>query len=366
MTADEIIGSVIQDAQSGTTNRATLLDYVDRVQQRILRDTQWVFLRSAPKKFITQPGAQTYFIGSGTTPAGAVNTGLNLTDVWSIWLESVFNKTTNMQLLADSSSILNTLSNKNTSVGLPRSFTYDFNNPNSITLTPAPDVNNSYQPVPRAPICTTAAGGTLPSRTYYVGATYVDSAGNEGTLSVLPVVIYVPADSLVTAASPLAEIASALTVSYSSWNCYIGTSPESLTKQNAAPIAIDTAFTEPPTGLIAGTTAPQTSSLTPLRGYVIEFRYYQQRTAITQATQTLQVPDNYRDVVIAGVNFFVSLYTNRGDDMDRAGVWKQEFLDGIRQIRKDLNLNFRNTDFIGPDRATQPNSNDAFGSALFS
>jgi hypothetical protein len=67
---------------------------------------------------------------------------------------------------------------------------------------------------------------------------------------------------------------------------------------------------------------------------------------------------------VAGVNYFASLYTNKGNDMDRAGIWKQEFLDGIRQIRKDLNLNFRSTDFIGPDIATQYRANDAFGLAL--
>jgi hypothetical protein len=199
---------------------------------------------------------------------------------------------------------------------------------------------------------TFASGGTLPGRTLYIGATLVDSAGNESAVSGIPSTVYIPENNLLTAASPAPEVASGTLVTYNSWNVYIGTSPSALEKQNSTPIAIGTSFTELSTGSISGAAPPISNGITPINGYVIEFRYFQQRKTIHTQADALQIPLIYKDVVVAGVNFFIEMFLRQSNDVGRAGVWKSEFETGIKQIRKDLNLNFRNTDFISPDSAT--------------
>jgi hypothetical protein len=358
LTAGEIINAVIRDAQIMATNRINILDYVDRVCQRMLRDTQWVFLRSEPQRFITQPGSNSYYLSTGTPPAGSIPTGLDLTDIWCIWLENVFDRTHDTQLLMDSPAALNSvnLSFKDGQLrsAPPRSFKYEITNPNVLTLFPIPDNQNIYQPVPLSPICSTTSQGTVATRVYYVYATYVDDQGNESTGSTVPTVIYLPADTTLVAQSPQPEVSSASQINYSHWNCYVGTSPSTAVLQNAAPIAIGTAYDETTAGqVLGGASIPGENNLTAMLGYVIEFRYYKQRQPITSPATVLQIPNYYRDVVIAGCNYYYNLYMDKASDREKSMIWKQEWLDGIRQMRKDLNISFRNTDFISPDPATQ-------------
>lgn len=356
--AGDIVNAVIQDAQVLTTNRTAMLDYVNRVHQRILRESQWQFLLSENQRFITQPGATKYWIGNGNPPAGAVQTGLQLNNVWAVPNDHVFDGTNWRKLQPDSKTVLTSpaYSYQDTTprYDVPRSFLYEITNPGVLSIFPAPDNQNIYQPVPLPPICVAVSGGSLPGRTYYVKASFVDSQGNEGTTSTQPTVIYVPANFLLSAAQPTPEVSSAAMVNYNQWNIYVGTSPTNLTKQNAS--ALTTTFTEPTSGLVNGASIPRTSNLEPLFGYVIEFRYYQQRLIIQGLADILQIPDMYKDVVIAGVNWFCSMYTsNDGREINqaRAAAWKAEFMDGIRQIRKDLNINFRKTDYVSPDSASQ-------------
>lgn len=366
-TAGDIINAVIQDAQILATNRNAILDYVDRVSQRILRDTQWCFLRSQPQRFITQPGATDYYLGNLAAPAGSIPTGLDLLDVWSVWSESVFDRTHNVQLNMNSASAMNSvnLSFKDGSwrPGPPRTFKYEIINPNVLSLYPIPDNQNIYQPVPVSPICSPATQGSVASRVYYVYATYVDDQGNESSGSVVPSVIYLPTSTTLVASSPLPEVASAAQINYSKWNCYAGLTPTSATLQNASPIAIGSPYAETTAGLHTSTaTLPTVNNLDPMLGYVIEFRYYRQRQPINSIVDILQIPDYYRDVVIAGCNYYYNLYINNKEvqSLDKAAIWKQEWLEGIKQIRKDLNISFRNTDFISPDPATQVSQ--AYGS----
>lgn len=357
-TAEDIINAVIQDAQILATNRNAILDYVNRVCQRILRDTQWCFLRSQPQRFITQPGATDYYLGSGAPPAGSIPTGLNLTDVWSVWTDTVFDRTHNTQLMMNAASAMNSVSlsfkDGTWRAAPPRSFKYEIINPNVLSLYPIPDNANTYQPVPVSPICTTDAQGTLASRVYYVYATFVDDQGNESSGSTVPTVIYLPQHTTLVASSPLAEVASASQVNYSHWNCYVGTTPTSATLQNTSPIAVGTPYSEATSGQVTGTASlPTVNNLDPMLGYVIEFRYYKQRQPINSIADVLQIPDYYADVVIAGCNFYYNLYMDKASDREKAMIWKGEWLDGIKQIRKDLNISFRNTDFISPDPASQ-------------
>jgi hypothetical protein len=359
-TAGDIINSVIRDAQVLATNRDAILDYVDRVCQRILRDTQWVWLRSQPQRFITQPGATDYYIGAGSPPAGSIPTGLGLIDVWSVWGESVFDRTHSVQLMMNSASSMNSvnLSFKDGSwrPAPPRSFKYEMINPYVLSLYPIPDNQNIYQPVPVSPICTPNTQGTVASRVYYVYATYVDDQGNESSGSIVPTVIYLPANTTLTAKSPLPEVASAAQVNYSKWNCYVGTTPTNATLQNVSPILVGTPYVETTSGqVLNGVNLPTVNNLDPMLGYVIEFRYYRTRQLVNSIADVIQIPDYYRDVVIAGCNYYYNLYINNKevDSLQKAAVWKQEWTEGIKQIRKDLNISFRNTDFISPDPATQ-------------
>lgn len=99
---------------------------------------------------------------------------------------------------------------------------------------------------------------------------------------------------------------------------------------------------------------PSTPTLAPLQGYVIGFRYQKVKQPITSVDSLLQIPDAYFDVVVSGVNYYVSLYLAKGDDENiKAPVWKKEFMEGLAQIRRDLRINYRNTDYIQPDRSTQ-------------
>lgn len=84
--------------------------------------------------------------------------------------------------------------------------------------------------------------------------------------------------------------------------------------------------------------------------YTIEFRYYQKRTPITSLSTVLQIPDDYQDVVIAGVNAMACQFLKK---FDEAGPWQQSYQDGKRQMIRDANL-FPREDFIRPDYVTLP------------
>jgi hypothetical protein len=86
--------------------------------------------------------------------------------------------------------------------------------------------------------------------------------------------------------------------------------------------------------------------------YVIEFRYFFQKPQLTQTSQALLIPDDYKDVVIAGVNWFASLYLR--ENMQDAQMWKMIYQEGITGMHRDHNLFPRGQEFISPDPASTP------------
>jgi hypothetical protein len=117
-----------------------------------------------------------------------------------------------------------------------------------------------------------------------------------------------------------------------------------------------TVYSNPPTTASVNGQPPKTSTLQPLNAYVIQFRYYQTRNKITNPTDVLQIPYAYKDIVIAGVNYYASLYLDRSEAREPAAktnIWKRDFDQGLAQIRRDLRINFRKTDFISPDPVSQ-------------
>lgn len=477
--AQDVVNAVIQDSQNQTTNRTTLYDYVDRIHQRILRESQWRFLLSDPQVFVTMPGVSSYTLISGTPPAGSFQTPLGLTDFNNIAPGSVFDLSTwtKIEEDSDSNTSLNYIINRDGSLrsGQPRTYSNSLLNPGTLLLKPTPDAQNSYYPIPETPVVTyePLAGCGLPNRIYYGVATFVDNLGGESTRSNVPFVIAIPAGCVLIVESPNATLGgiSGDQAIYGCWNVYIGYSQGTWYRQNSTPITIGTSWVEtiyglnpgalpvpsalylPPVGnsvlaitgsgfltttayntsqalptfwglqdnlggvwqvttsgsgqleavSLAGYTGtvnvlpyilltdlsgvstwkitvtstgflqavlystppstaainsqpPQTSSIQPLNAYVIQFRYYRMRNPIVNPTDVLQIPYMYKDIVIAGVNYLANLYMNRNDGVQpwaKSNIWKRDFEQGLAQIRRDLRINYRKTDFISPDTASQ-------------
>ena len=102
--------------------------------------------------------------------------------------------------------------------------------------------------VPAAPVLSAVAGGTLAATTYYVKITYTNAIGE--TLPSPEASLAVVADDVLSVASPAA------TSGATGWNVFVGTATGTETLQNSSPIAIGTAWTEPTTGLVAGSALP--------------------------------------------------------------------------------------------------------------
>lgn len=342
---------------------AILVAFVERIQLDMLRTSNWTFLQSAAKKFITQPGITDYWVGAtGTGPAGSVDTGLNITNLKRFNEDSVFNRSTFQQLTssvhrptdyglsqADSAS----------KTGQPNVWVENPDTPYLMQLFPAPDNKNTFQPFPVSPICKTSVAGALPNRVYYVNVTFGDALGNQSIAASGPTKIFVPANSVLVVQPPVPGFAaSASGVAYDHYNVYAwsagtnvsdGGNLGTLTLQNVAPIAIATPFTEPTSGLTTtGAAAPSSSTLAPLDGYVIEFKYWQARPVGLSQGSTLLIPDEYKDVIVAGTNWLAAQFLNKQDDATR---WNAIYQTGLRTLVRDRNLS-PTLDFMKPDSAT--------------
>lgn len=465
LVASDIITSMTTEGQTATTNRSVLLDYLNRVHQRILRESQWAFLKSDRQYFLTVPGAQNYWVGDVTQkPLRSVETGLNLVDFDNLLLDTVEDESYGHNLSFASARVRNVIGTKyqdgQDTPGMLRSFSVQYDEPGDITLHPMPDDNNQYQPVPSSPVAYFSPSGYLPPRLLYIVCTLVDTNGGESVQSAQPTIISVPTGQLVTVAPPERIVGSAIGILYTRWNIYVGTSLENLTLQNEQPIPVDQTFTESifgfgrtlypsstysvdptyylgvtdngllqqtiestyiPDGLILadtsgvrwqftkdangilstlavpntvvtpsipffylmssegyiwrvsvatsgllqttasgtgtgwtpqGTPPPGDSTIVPMNGNLISFRYNVKRKILAM-TDTLQVPTIYRDVVIAGISYYATSYLKSDPADTTASRWYQEFMIGLGQIRKDIRLMSKTTDMILPDQATQ-------------
>ena len=356
-TGQDILDCVSQDMRallgSSGGDATILLDYTNRIQQRILRQSRWDFLLSEPKYFITEDEQSNYWVGSsGGNPLGSVDTGLNLSDFDRVADDSVYDRS-NFRLLKRVESGPNTSSLQDRS-GLVRAqrpavFRHDpFDGPNILRIYPAPDNDNSFRPIPAAPNIEAVAGGALSLRTYFVRITFVDSLGNESSPS--------SAARQTIAASSLAKVKSpkllvstfASGVAVTGYKVYASVTEGSEVVQNSATaINLGTDWTEAAGGLTTGSAAlPTDNDLEPMRGYLIEFRYFKARPVVDDAADILLVPDAYKDIVCAGVNWMASKYLKMRDD---AQQWQGEFLDGMRQMVRDHNLHPKGPQFIRPD-----------------
>jgi len=81
----------------------------------------------------------------------------------------------------------------------------------------------------------------------------------------------------------------------------------------------------------------------------IEFRYFKIFPKLTSDSQILLIPDDYKDVMCAGVNWFASKYLGRNED---ALFWRGEYKSGIVDMIRDANMFPRGGEFIKPDPQT--------------
>lgn len=353
-TAQNVIDAVKQDNLMLTTNTAQILDYVNRVQEQILRASGWQFRLSNIQYFITEEGQTDYWIGTtGGAGSGQVDTGLNLTDLGRIKEGEVFDRsnyrplerTTQAPLLARLGFQDNT-----SRPGRPLQWRNDPATPNVLNIYPSPDNQNTYQPVPESPYVVNTSGGALAARTYYFRTTFVDTLGNESSASD-DSKFYIAASNLAKVKSPAAEFTKGASgIAYDRWNVYVSTGVDQEQLQNVSPIAIGTDWTEPTGGLIAGAAFPTTNNLTPMQGYLIQFRYFKSRPVITLVTDNPVIPDDYKDVHVAGVTWMTAIYLKRPEEEIQR--WAALYRDGLIGMVRDKNNFPKGNAYISPDAAS--------------
>lgn len=369
----DIIAKVSQDIRQqigvtdNTPDQTMLVDYTNRIHKQMLRFSKWPFMQSEPQFFLTSKGQTDYWIGaSKDLPLGIVDTGLNLPDVLQINKQSMIDTSNNRQITYLGGQPYGPQLNFRTGqtrVGLPAVFYQDLNDPNILHVFPGADNRNNFQPVPATPILTATVGGALPLRTYFVQVTFVDSSSGESTGSSISAKIIVPANELLTVVTPTIPLNKASSgVLYNQYNVYAAVTEGSETRQTASPIAMGANWTEPNTGLISsGPSIPNQNTLEPINAYIIKFRYFKQRLELVEATDYLQIPSNYQDIVVAGVSALAWKIIGRDSD---AQASYEAYKGGMTEMIWDKNQ-FPDTDFIRPDPTSYVNQQNMYDSRFF-
>lgn len=379
-TVQQVIDGVSRDVRQqlssviGTPGHHVLIDYTNRIHKQMLRFSRWGFLKSDPLYFLTQLGQSSYWVGpTGAGPAGTVETGLNLQDVYQYKKDSVVDLSNQRALKWLSASPMGPNLIDRTGIGrpgLPAVYCQNLNEPNVLQIYPPPNNENNSTPDPQVPVVTTSVGGALAARLYLLKYTYVDTLGGESTSTTTGAPLYIPANSLGVVKTPatgiFGEIPDAATVagvSYKRYNVYavqavlvngIPTNEGTETLQNVSPIAFGTDWTEPTSGLTTtGRAVPLVNTLQPIGAYVIKFEYYKNRLKITTADQFLQVPDDYFDVIVNGVTYMA--YKLMGKSQEATEMY-QLYRSGLTEMVADKNLFPEGVEFIRADSSTYVNT----------
>lgn len=373
----DIINGVSQDirnqlsANPSTAGQPILIDYTNRTHKQMLRFSRWGFLLSEPQYFVTEQGQSQYWIGpSGQGPAGSVDTGLNLIDVDKIKKDSVvdLSNARGLKWLSSAPYGPNLVGQGGQGLpGLPATYMQNPNDPNVLGIFPPASNQNTTQPTPQNPVTNVQVGGALAARTYLVKITYVDRLGGESTAPVRGTQQYIPANAVLVVKSPAQGVFGQLpfgksqsNLPFDRYNVYavqavigangLPTNEGAETLQNVAPIVIGTDFIEPNTGLTtSGVSVPLNNTLQFFGGYIIKFQYYKTRLRLTTIDQFLQVPDDYIDIIIQGVQALAFKILGKEKD---AMTSFQLYREGLKEMITDKNLFPEGVEFIRPDSNT--------------
>ena len=99
LTVQNIVDCAQRDAQHliGGSHVA-VIDYTNRISLDLLRHSRWRFLLSPVKSFSTVVGEDSYYIGSGAAPAGSTDVNLDIENLRSLKLDSIFDRTNHKRL----------------------------------------------------------------------------------------------------------------------------------------------------------------------------------------------------------------------------------------------------------------------------
>jgi hypothetical protein len=360
----DILASVSQDVRQQLSSTAApgqsiLMDYINRVHKRVLRYSRWTFLLSQPQYFKTVKSQSLYWLGpSDQCPKGVVDTGLNLKDLDKIKKDSVLDISNIRQLKWLSTPPYGPQLQDTTGMGrngLPATWLQDPNNPNELQIYPPPNNANPSTPTIPNPIVQSVSGGSLTARTYYVKITFVDSLGGESASTANGTEQWIALDNLAIIRTPyIAFNTTDIGVKYASYNVYASVTEGSETLQTVTPIAIGTDWTEPTTGLTTtGASVPTANTLAQFGAYLIKFQYYKNRIDLTSVEDFLQVPTDYFDVIIHGVNAYGWNLIGKPQESQQSFAL---FNSGLREMIWDKNLFPEGVEFIRPDAQTYVNN----------
>ena len=375
-TVQDVIDGVSQDIRNQLSatlvgkQQDSLIDWTNRTCQEMLRWSNWSFMESNVFYFMTVKGQTNYWIGpTGTGPSNTIDTGLNFTDLYKVAKDSVRDMSNFRQLKWLKEAPIGptlTYTSGMSRPGQPAAWRQDGDTPNLFQIYPAPDNQNTTQPVPAPPFITQTPGGSLSGRIYFIKITLVDELGGESSASTANQNFLVRTNNLCTVASPqLLFPGTSDGILYSSYNVYAQavtptayqtnqSDPGGETLQNVTPIPIGTNWTEPISGLTTtGALWPQNNSLAQLGGYIIALRYFKARTILTAVDDPVQVDEKYKDIIIHGVNRYAWPLLGRPDMAKEAD---SKFIDGYRQMVVDKNLTPEGVEFVRPDAGSYVNS----------
>lgn len=355
-TVQQIANSVTIDIMNQIgTNHPVFLDYCNRINLDMLRATKWDFLLADVQTFLTRQGATAYWIGAtGSAPNGTYDTGLNITDIKFVQHGSVYDrsnfKTLGSVAEAPVSAVLS-YTDGSSRPGRPAVYRNNVDTPFILNLYPASDQQNNQSPQPEPPLVSIVAGGTMPARSYNLITTFVDALNGESTVAAYSTPLYIPANFLAVVQAPTTLVSTNdAGVPYNRYNVYASATsgiPQNMTLQTVSPINLGINWTEPTGGLTTtGVNPPSFNSTATYNGYVIQFRYYRTETLITSFAQTLQIPDRYSDIVVAGVNWLALKFLSRSQE---AAEWYATYRTGMVAMVRDRNQQNRFADYIAPD-----------------
>ena len=360
LTVQNITDGVTTDFRSVLSTGANpdiLIDWTNRIQLDLLQFSNWRFLISGPQRFITEWQRTNYWVGAtGGNTSTSVDTGLNITNLQRVLDRTVRDRSNARELFRTQDAPNNLYfqgADAQPRPGRPRLWMNSQDTPSVINIFPAPDNQNTVLPSPNNPVIERAAGGALGTRTYYVVVTLVDNTGGESSPCSEANIEYFTNGQLAKVRAPTPIFGAASSgILYNFYNIYAGTNASNMTLQNVTPVSITADWTEPGTGLTtSGVGSPASSTIAPMYGYIIEFRYLQSRVQLAALTDILQIPQDYKDVMIAGVNAVTAKYLG---DQPGVGFWGQLYEAGKSRMIKDKNYLEGTYDLIAIDPAATP------------